>query len=50
MWGSGVKGGQTVAAPASVMDLAPTICYLLGVEPPEGSTGRVLEDALERRG
>jgi hypothetical protein len=32
------------------MDLAPTICYLLGVEPPEGSTGRVLENALEGRG
>jgi hypothetical protein len=29
------------------MDLAPTICYLLGVEPPRGSTGRVLEHALE---
>src|SRR5215210_5389476 len=50
MWGSGVRPGQTVATPASVMDLAPTICYLLGVEPPEGSTGRVLEDALEGRG
>src|SRR5918997_1601208 len=47
MWGSGVAGGQTVRTPASVMDLAPTICYLLGVEPPTGSTGRVLEDALE---
>ncbi|QIN82725.1 sulfatase-like hydrolase/transferase [Rubrobacter tropicus] len=50
MWGSGVRAGQTVTEPASVMDLAPTICYLLGVEPPEGSTGRVLEDALEDRG
>ena len=50
MWGSGVKGGQTVRTPSSVMDLAPTICYLLGVEPPRGSTGRVLGDALEGRG
>jgi hypothetical protein len=48
MWGSGVKKGCRVSRPASVMDLAPTICYLLGVEPPKGSTGRVLEDALER--
>jgi predicted AlkP superfamily pyrophosphatase or phosphodiesterase len=50
MWGSGVAGGRTVDKPASVMDLAPTICYLLGVKPPEGSTGRVLEDALEDHG
>jgi Type I phosphodiesterase / nucleotide pyrophosphatase/Sulfatase len=47
MWGSGVARGRAVAKPASVMDLAPTICYLLGVQPPAGSTGRVLEDALE---
>lgn len=50
MWGSGVAAGRTVQTPSSVMDLAPTICYLLGVEPPEGSTGRVLEDALKDRG
>ena len=50
LWGSGVAAGRTVAEPASVMDLAPTICYLLGVGPPKGSTGRVLEDALEDRG
>ena len=47
MWGSGIKRGAVVREPASVMDLAPTICYLLGVEPPKGSTGRVLEGALE---
>ncbi|MDQ3315955.1 MAG: alkaline phosphatase family protein [Actinomycetota bacterium] len=47
MWGNGIAPGRTIAEPASVMDLAPTICYLLGVAPPKGSTGRVLEDALE---
>ncbi len=47
MWGSGVVGGKAVQDPASILDLAPTVCYLLGVEPPEGSTGRVLGDALE---
>jgi hypothetical protein len=47
MWGSGVREGRTVQTPVSIMDLTPTICYLLGVEPPKGSTGRVLEDALE---
>ena len=47
MWGSGVTKLQTVERPASILDLAPTISYLLGIEPPEGSTGRVLKDALE---
>jgi hypothetical protein len=50
MWGSGVAGGRTIQEPRSILDLAPTICYLLGVEPPEGSTGRLLEGALEERG
>lgn len=47
MWGSGITKGR-VEEPASILDLAPTISYLLGIEPPEGSTGRVLKDALER--
>ena len=47
MWGSGIAGGQTAEKPASILDLAPTISYLLGIGPPEGSTGRVLKDALE---
>ncbi len=49
MWGSGVAQGRVVEEPRSILDLAPTICYLLGVEPPEGSTGRVLKEALEER-
>lgn len=49
MWGSGVAGGRTVEEPRSILDLAPTICYLLGVEPPSGSTGRVLKEALKER-
>jgi hypothetical protein len=48
MWGSGVAEGRTIAEPGSILDLAPTICYLLGIEPPKGSTGRVLRDALKR--
>ncbi len=48
MWGTGIAGGRTVREPRSILDLAPTICYLLGVEPPNGSTGRVLTEALER--
>ena len=48
MWGSGVAGGR-VESPRSILDLAPTICYLLGVEPPKCSTGRVLTQALVDR-
>jgi hypothetical protein len=48
MWGSGVREGRVVEEPRSILDLAPTICYLLGVEPPAGSSGRVLEEGLIR--
>jgi predicted AlkP superfamily pyrophosphatase or phosphodiesterase len=48
MWGSGIVRGQLIDEPRSILDLAPTISYLLGVEPPKGSTGRVLKDALAR--
>lgn len=48
MWGSGVAPGRVVEEPRSVLDLAPTICYLLGVEPPAGSVGRTLTQALRR--
>jgi hypothetical protein len=48
MWGKGIAGGRIVSEPRSILDLAPTISYLLGVEPPSGSTGRVLTQALEK--
>jgi hypothetical protein len=48
MWGKGIAEGRVVREPHSILDLAPTISYLLGVEPPAGSTGRVLTQALER--
>ncbi len=48
MWGSGIAQGRVVREPRSILDLAPTIGYLLGVEPPKGSTGRVLTKALDR--
>ena len=47
MWGSGVAEGRIESKPRSILDLAPTISYLLGVEPPKGSTGRVLKEALD---
>jgi hypothetical protein len=50
MWGSSIAGGRTVEEPHSILDLAPTICYLLGVEPPNSSVGRVLKEAMVREG
>jgi hypothetical protein len=47
MWGKGIARGKCVREPRSILDLAPTICYLLGVEPPNGSVGRVLVEAVE---
>ncbi len=47
MWGSGVAEGKIVKGSRSILDLAPTICYLLGVEPPSSSVGRVLKEAME---
>ncbi len=47
MWGSGVAEGLTISEPHSILDLAPTISYLLGIEPPKGSTGHVLTEALD---
>jgi hypothetical protein len=49
MWGSGVAEGRVVNELHSILDLAPTISYLLGIEPPNGSTGRVLMEALDRK-
>jgi hypothetical protein len=48
MWGSSIALGRVASEPRSILDLAPTISYLLGVDPPKGSTGRVLTEALDR--
>jgi phosphopentomutase len=48
MWGRGIAQGRVATEPHSILDLAPTISYLLGIEPPGGSTGRVLTEALDR--
>ncbi len=44
--GPGVAKGRRVHA--QIVDLAPTLSYLLGVLPPPSSQGRVLEEALTR--
>ena len=42
LWGAGVQGGRVYDEPRSVMDIAPTIAYLLGTLPPEQSVGQTL--------
>ena len=42
MWGEGVELTGPVDEPRSVMDVAATIAYFLGVEPPDRSVGQVL--------
>ena len=52
MWGEGVELTGSVDEPRSVMDVAPTIAYFLGVEPPAQSVGQVLgvpDDDAESR-
>jgi Tfp pilus assembly protein PilF len=39
------RAGETVAAPAALTDLFPTICALLGLAPPPGLVGRPLTQA-----
>lgn len=47
-WGAGIRAG-TYANRVSVVDIAPTLAQLLGVEPTEPIQGRVLVEALIRR-
>ena len=42
MWGAGVERTGAFDEPRSVMDVAPTIAYFLGVRPPAQSVGQVL--------
>ena len=42
MWGAGVDLAGEFDEPRSVMDVAPTIAYFLGVRPPAQSMGQVL--------
>lgn len=46
LWfGSSVKRGAQ-RGPASIADLAPTLCFLLGIQAPAGGQGRVLRELL----
>ncbi|MGE5623420.1 MAG: hypothetical protein ACM3UP_00185, partial [Methanocella sp.] len=45
-WGDGIRPGIRVGRGAQLIDLAPTLAYLLGVAPPQDARGRVLREAL----
>ena len=46
--GPGIRKAVRIERPVSVLDTAPTICRLLGVEPPEVWEGRVVEEIFEK--
>ena len=42
LWGKGVERTGPIEEPRSIMDIAPTIAYYLGAQPPAQSVGQVL--------
>ena len=48
LWGKGVERSGRIDEPRSITDVAPTIAYYLGVEPPDESVGQVLGVADDR--
>ena len=42
LWGRGVERTGPIEEPRSIMDIAPTIAYYLGAQPPADSVGQVL--------
>ncbi len=47
-YGAGVKKGTTLKV-TDATDVVPTICALLGIVPPNSSTGSVIEEILNRK-
>ena len=44
--GSAFASGETVATPAGIVDVAPTLLHLLDIDPPSPMDGRVLNEAF----
>ena len=47
LWGRGVETTGPIAEPRSIMDIAPTIAYYVGSQPPADSVGQVIGVAEE---
>jgi len=47
LWGNGIRHGERLVE-ANIMDLAPTILYLMGLAVPGEMDGRVLSEAIEK--
>ncbi|MGC9086715.1 MAG: hypothetical protein ACP5IT_11035, partial [Thermoproteota archaeon] len=45
--GPGIKKGEELKKQVRLMDIAPTISYLLGINPPHTSEGRVLYEIFD---
>ncbi|WP_155907174.1 alkaline phosphatase family protein [Lunatimonas lonarensis] len=46
LYGKGVTRGKVLEEPYFIYDVAPTLAYYLGVMPPAGTIGRVMEEAF----
>jgi arylsulfatase A-like enzyme len=46
--GAGIRQGIIVEEPVAIIDVSPTISYLLDVRQPADSQGRILEEAIAR--
>ncbi len=46
-WGEGIRSGKTLTS-ASLADVAPTVCYQLGLFCPPQADGRILKDSFVR--
>jgi hypothetical protein len=46
-WGKGIRQGVISETPCGIVDVAPTVLHLLGIEIPRDMDGRVLNEILE---
>ena len=46
-WGNGIRRGVSISKCTSLVDFAPTVCKLLGIEGPKNTVGRVLTEVLD---
>jgi hypothetical protein len=47
-YGKGIKSGNSVRH-IDITDIAPTLSQILGIQPPNGTTGRVIDELFEKQ-